>query len=133
MTKEGWRHVFVYGTLRGGDVNDITRMRPAPVHVGEARVNGTLFDLGAYPGMRLGGSGWVQGEVYAISAALERQLDILEEVAPRPSGEYARREIPVTVDGKVLTCLVYEINPRHVQGKPPVEGGDWRRHRAGRA
>ena len=36
------RHVFVYGTLRRGQANDITRLRPVPRWVGEGRVRGTL-------------------------------------------------------------------------------------------
>jgi gamma-glutamylcyclotransferase (GGCT)/AIG2-like uncharacterized protein YtfP len=92
-------------------------------------VSGDLFDLGSYPGLLLGGLGRVHGEVYAISAQLERQLDIIEEVAPRPNGEYTRREIQLPVAGQSLLCLVYEINPLHVQGRAPIEGGDWTQHR----
>ncbi len=35
-------HVFVYGTLRRGEVNDITRLQPAPHYIGPARVQGGL-------------------------------------------------------------------------------------------
>ena len=70
--------VFVYGTLRRGDDNDITRLLPAPRLVGHAHVAGTLHHLGAYPGIVLGGPGRVLGEVV-------RQLgwlDDAERVAP---------------------------------------------------
>lgn len=119
-------HVFVYGTLRRGEVNDINRLRPAPRFLGLARIHGTLYDLGPYPGIVLGGEGWVQGEVYAISAELERQLDLIEEVAPVPSGEYLRRHLYVDVAGQSLRCLVYEIAAERVQGRLPIAGGDWR-------
>lgn len=121
------RYVFVYGTLRRGEVNDINRLRPAPHCLGLARIRGRLYDLGPYPGVRLGGEGWVQGEVYAITAELEHQLDVVEEVAPVPSGEYTRRVVPVEIDGRHLDCLVYEIAPQRVQGVPCVVSGDWRR------
>lgn len=123
MSRES--HVFVYGTLRRGEVNDITRLRPAPRFVGDAHVAGLLYDLGPYPGLRLGGSGRVQGEVYAITMALERQLDVIEEVAPVPSGEYTRQQIDVVVAGQVLNCLVYEIAAERVRGRAPLPGGDW--------
>ena len=55
------RHVFVYGTLRRGGSNDITRLLPAPRWVGFAQVAGMLFHLGAYPGMTLGGDRAVHG------------------------------------------------------------------------
>lgn len=131
------RHVFVYGTLRRGDVRDITRLHPAPVFVGWAWVPGVLYDLGPYPGLRLGGAGRVVGEVYAISAELERVLDEIEEVWPQASGEYAKREIAVQLDRleegpgtpapETLSCLVYEINPARVAACPVIAGGDWRR------
>ena len=120
------RHVFVYGTLRRGEANDINRLQPPPVFVGQARIRGTLYDLGPYPGVRLGGEGWVQGEVYAITPELERQLDVIEELAPVPSGEYARREIAVALRGRALMCLVYEIAPARVRGRPRIASGDWR-------
>lgn len=129
MVTPAQRHVFVYGTLRRGEANDINRLRPAPRYLGPARVPGTLYDLGPYPGVILGGAGWVQGEVYAISPELERQLDVIEEVAPVPSGEYARREIDVALHGAPLRCLVYEIDAQRVTGRAVVAGGDWCRRR----
>lgn len=85
------RHVFVYGTLRSGGSNDIARWLPAPQFVGAAEIAGTLHDLGAYPGARLGGSARLYGEVYRIEPALEAQLDQLEEVRPDDQGEYLKR------------------------------------------
>lgn len=123
------RHVFVYGSLRRGGSNDITRLQPAPRFVGPAQIAGTLYDLGPYPGLRLGGRGRVQGEVYAIMAGLERVLDEIEEVQPQASGEYFKRLVPVPVQGLMLPCIVYEISPDRVIGKPVIAGGDWlKRH-----
>ena len=129
------RHVFVYGTLRRGDVRDITRLRPAPQFVGMASVAGVLYDLGPYPGVVLGGLIRVTGEVYAISAGLERQLDVIEEVWPQQTGEYRKQAVRVLLDqpqspsGAVaLGCLVYEINPALVAGQAVITGGDWLDH-----
>ena len=121
------QHVFVYGTLRRGEANDINRLRPAPRLLGLARLRGALYDLGPYPGVILGGEGWVQGEVYAITPELEQQLDVIEEVAPVPSGEYGRRHLEVEVAGQTLRCLVYEIRPERVRSAPLIAGGDWLR------
>ncbi len=118
-------HVFVYGTLRRGEANDINRLRPAPQFLGRARIHGTLYDLGPYPGVILGGECWVQGEVYAITADLERQLDVIEGLAPVPSGEYARRHLAVEVAGQALHCVVYEIHPARVLGHARIGSGDW--------
>jgi gamma-glutamylcyclotransferase (GGCT)/AIG2-like uncharacterized protein YtfP len=129
------RYVFVYGTLRRGGSNDITRFEPAPRFVSKAKVEGVMYDLGPYPGVLLGGACWVQGEVYEISAALERQLDIIEEIWPEPSGEYVKRELLVRLDGSsavlgaesqsALVCAVYEINPERIVGRSSIPGGDW--------
>lgn len=119
------RHVFVYGTLRRGEANDINRLRPPPRCLGRACVHGTLYDLGPYPGAILGGTGWVWGEVYAITPELEQQLDVVEEVAPVPSGEYTRCHIEVALEGQQVACLVYEIDPQRAQGRPRIASGDW--------
>ena len=122
------RHVFVYGTLRRGGSNDITRLSPAPRWVGFAQVAGMLFHLGAYPGMTLGGDRLVHGEVYAIEPALESVLDAIEGLGgDHPNDEYRKREIAVTVEGQALSCLVYEIHPRYAQGARRIEHGDWLR------
>lgn len=119
------RHVFVYGTLRRGDDNDITRLSPAPRWVGAARIPGTMYHFGRYPGVLLGGPGEVQGEVYEISPQLERMLDEIEELYPQQTNEYAKRDISVQVAGRTLACIVYEINPALVAGKPVIASGDW--------
>lgn len=129
MTAQPDLHVFVYGTLRRGEANDITRLQPVPRYLGQARIGGLLYDLGPYPGLVLGGAGQVLGEVYAVAPELERQLDVIEEVAPVPSGEYARRQVELVLDGRRLRCLVYEIDPQRVRGWPCIATGDWLQRR----
>ena len=138
----GPRCVFVYGTLRQTGRNDINRLQPAPRLIGSARVPGVLFHLGRYPGMTLTGvhgngpsigndgditRGEVHGEVYAIEPALEAVLDEIEGLGAQPTHEYAKREIVVRVHGQVVSCLVYEINPRYVVNAPVIDHGDWLR------
>ena len=123
-------HAFVYGTLRRGGDNDITRLHPAPAFVGTAQVHGTLYDLGAYPGAVLGGASQVHGEVYAIQPALERRLDEIECLYPQQSDEYFKRVIDVEVhcaDGstRAIRCILYEYNPRYLTGATVIAAGDW--------
>lgn len=119
------RRVFVYGTLRRGQSNDINRMLPAPLYLGRARLNGVMYHLGSYPGVVLGGPRWVQGEVYEVTSALEQALDVLEGVLPSPTGEYFKREVPVSWAGQSARCLVYEINPAFLNGCREIPSGDW--------
>jgi gamma-glutamylcyclotransferase (GGCT)/AIG2-like uncharacterized protein YtfP len=123
------RHVFVYGTLRRGDDNDITLLLPTPRFVGKAQIAGSMFHLGGYPGVTLGGTGVVQGEVYAISESLERVLDGIESEYPAQADEYYKRDIEVTVDGVLFGCIVYEINSAYTVGKPSIASGDWVKNR----
>ncbi len=118
-------HVFVYGTLRQGDDNDINRLQPAPRLIGPATVCGTMYHLGAYPGVVMGGSKGVVGEVYAISAVLQQVLDEIEEVYPQQRDEYFKRVVPVEVQGNEIACVVYEINPVYILGRPVITTGDW--------
>lgn len=134
------RHVFVYGTLRRGEQRDINLLKPSPRWVGRASVEGVLHDLGEYPGLVLAsdqrpGQKNVRGEVYEISNELEHLLDEIEGVAPRPNDEYAKREVLVHLEsartsdesglGHAVTCLVYEVTPGRVAGRPVISSGDW--------
>lgn len=136
MPESGMRHVFVYGTLRRGQANDITRLRPTPRLLGPASVAGALYDLGAYPGLVLGGTGQVRGEVYVIAPALEIRLDAIEAMPVPPadprSGEYRRRRIDVVVGQARVRCLVYELQPARAAGCARIDSGDWCRHVADR-
>lgn len=123
-------HVFVYGTLRRGDDNDITRLRPPPHFVGIAAVPGRLHHFGAYPGVVLGGRDVVHGEVYAITPALEARLDEIECVYPQQSDEYFKRAIEVDVQlaeggRRAIMCICYEINPDRLGSAPLIASGDW--------
>ena len=127
MPQPDSRYVFVYGTLRRGERNDINLLQPAPRYVGMGAVNGTLYQVDWYPGLVLDGRADVQvvGEVYEIAPTLEAVLDRVEEVTAEADSEYFKRELSIDVGGHALPCLVYEINPERVRGKRVIEGGDW--------
>jgi len=117
--------VFVYGTLRIGQCNDINLKTPTPSFVGMAKVKGQLYSRGWYPGLRLGGDQWVEGEVYGISPELLLQLDVLEEVAPVPSGEYQRINTLVVCGEQQLACEVYELSEEFAAQSQLLDQGNW--------
>jgi gamma-glutamylcyclotransferase (GGCT)/AIG2-like uncharacterized protein YtfP len=121
------RHVFVYGTLRRGGRNDINRLRPAPQYVGMGEVQGVLYHFDWYPGLTLGGEEAVTvvGEVYRITPELEAVLDRIEQIVPGADSEYFKREVDVNVEARVVSCLVYEINPARIRGRQAIGHGDW--------
>ncbi len=125
MPEAASHHVFVYGTLRRGEANDITKLSPAPHYVGTGATAGLLYMVAWYPGLVLGGNEKVTGEVYAITPELERRLDEIEEISEGPDSEYFKRSIVVQVEGVDINCIVYEINTARVRGKALINGGDW--------
>jgi gamma-glutamylcyclotransferase (GGCT)/AIG2-like uncharacterized protein YtfP len=103
-------HVFVYGTLRSGEANDIGRLEPRPRFLGFGVVEGDLFDFGPHPGLVLrdGGSP-VLGEIYACDPELIRTLDEIELSYPERPGLYRQAHRDVACAGRAVRCLVYEL------------------------
>jgi gamma-glutamylcyclotransferase (GGCT)/AIG2-like uncharacterized protein YtfP len=83
-------HLFVYGTLRPGEVR---WQHLAPFVVGEGvdtTVAGDVFDTGLdYPAARFGGVGRINGRVYELTR-LDDALTHLDEVEGAVRGLYRR-------------------------------------------
>jgi gamma-glutamylcyclotransferase (GGCT)/AIG2-like uncharacterized protein YtfP len=137
------QHVFVYGTLRAGEVNDINRAAErngiaAPQWIGAAYVHGELFDFGSYPGLVLDPQGArIRGDVYEIDDTLVPVLDEIEDVYPGVEGLFRAHRLHVEVDVEntrgPVDCLIYPVSVTAVQNMPRIDGGDWVEHRAARA
>jgi gamma-glutamylcyclotransferase (GGCT)/AIG2-like uncharacterized protein YtfP len=127
------QHVFIYGTLRAGEINDIRHAAakhglPAPKLLGTTHIAGMLYDFGTYPGLVLDPAGApVQGDIYRIDDALVPVLDEIEEVYPGVEGLFRPHRVRVSLDGTAGTieCLMYPVAARAVEGLPRIEGGDW--------
>jgi gamma-glutamylcyclotransferase (GGCT)/AIG2-like uncharacterized protein YtfP len=130
--------VFVYGTLRAGESNDIrcAAARHAiamPRLIGECTLRGRLHDFGAYPGLvRDETAGPVCGEVYEIDPTLLPVLDEIEEIIPGVECLFMRDEAQIDVGGAPTACLFYPIRPASAAGLPQIEGGDWIEHHRSR-
>ena len=123
------RKFFVYGTLRGAGIRG--GMLEETEYLGEARVPGEMFSLGAFPAVRLSEDGEVVGEVFEASEkdfpGLKAQLDWVEGVA---GGLYKCKEVDVLMkeSGDTVSCLIYVAGPRIADGlddHPRIESGDW--------
>ena len=132
------QYVFIYGTLRAGEANDIgvaaarNGIAP-PTPIGTASVRGRLFDFGDYPGLVVDpAAGPVVGDVYEIDDALVAVLDEIEEVYPGVEGLFLARETGVEVDGVRLQCRFYPVARESVKGLPEITGGDWVAYRRSR-
>ncbi|CAG9262005.1 gamma-glutamylcyclotransferase family protein [Paraburkholderia unamae] len=134
------KYVFVYGTLRAGEINDINLAADRhaiarPRHLGLTRLAGRLFDFGSYPGMvteAADAQSTVVGDVYEIDDALLPVLDEIEQVYPGVDGLFISKEVNIEVQGERIACLYYPVAPGAIAGRPEIESGDWVAHRLAR-
>ncbi|MET0241468.1 MAG: gamma-glutamylcyclotransferase family protein [Sphingobium sp.] len=118
--------VFVYGTLRTGDVGFLALDLAERVDsLGMAAVAGTLIDLGDYPGAVVGSGGVITGELLmprddAVLALLD-DYEMFDPLDPAGS-EYVRRQIETLGTG--LSVWIYVYNRDHGQA-PVITSGDW--------
>lgn len=99
--------VYVYGTLRPGGKNVRT-------------IKGTMFDLGAFPGVKLEGNNDVVVE--CITTDKLKALDLYEGFDERHPDTSLYLRVPFE-EG-----WIYVINGP-VRGAPVVEDGDWLLHK----
>jgi gamma-glutamylcyclotransferase (GGCT)/AIG2-like uncharacterized protein YtfP len=132
------QYVFVYGTLRAGEINDINRAAArhgidAPRFEGVAWMRGWLYDFGLYPGLVPDDAApFVRGDVYRIAPALVPVLDEIEEVYPGVDGLFRARQGRVAVDGRELPCRFYPVTADAVEERPQIVAGDWVEYRLAR-
>lgn len=123
--------VFVYGTLRAGEVNDLNQAATrhdiaAPTLLGTGTIAGRLYDFGTYPGLVLdAAAGAVAGDIYEIPDALLPVLDEIEEVYPGQAMLFIRETQPVRLGNLVLDCLLYPVADGAVAGLTRIDSGDW--------
>jgi gamma-glutamylcyclotransferase (GGCT)/AIG2-like uncharacterized protein YtfP len=116
------RHlVFVYGTLRRGDAGAMSIRFPTARFIADARVDGSLYDLGAFPGLLLGESNSpVIGEVYEVDNELLKELDDFEA-----SSHYLRKQVEIALGMHRNTCWVYVYDPDFYSPDTLITSGDW--------
>lgn len=94
---------------------------PESKFVAEAKASGTLYDLGAYPGMQTNeSSSLITGEVYEVDDATLGEMDEFET-----SSHYLRKQIEIFTGADQKTGWVYEPDPRHYDFETLISSGDW--------
>lgn len=122
--------LFVYGTLRKGASNDLSRKEGAK-YIGEDWINGDLYDLGWYPGVKLfeGAENFsvglpvVVGDVFAIEDT--KLADYLDGYEGYPN-LYNRSQVE-TSGGHIVWVYIYNHG---VYGRENIPTGDWLSHEA---
>jgi len=113
--------VFVYGTLRRGSAQAMSVRFPGSKFIDEAKVSGSLYDLGAYPGLLVNESkSLVIGEVYEVDDEILNKLDDFEA-----SSNYWRKQVEISLGTHRKVCWTYEPNPEFYSPRTLVTSGDW--------
>ncbi len=115
-------HLFVYGTLRPGDVR-WHLLAPFVVDDGWSDTTpGSVYDTGlGYPAAIFGGEGLIVGRTFALLAAsLDRCLAVLDEEEETVAGLY--RRVAITT-GRGVRAWAYEYGSG--LKLTPIPSGDW--------
>jgi gamma-glutamylcyclotransferase (GGCT)/AIG2-like uncharacterized protein YtfP len=113
--------VFIYGTLRRGCAGSMLIRFPSSKFIAAAKVRGSLYDLGPYPGLRLDDSNsLVAGEVYEVDDDLLNELDQFEA-----SSNYVRKQVEISFAGQQTNCWTYEPNAEFYRFEKLIASGDW--------
>lgn len=127
------QYLFVYGTLRRNRQNLSQHPFLADCDfISDASVYGELYEIGPYPGLILGGTKLVNGELYQMQHPEHTlsALDIYEECAahfPEPH-EYIRHQLAINLpNGQTVTAWTYLYN-RPTTGLTPILNGDYLNH-----
>lgn len=124
--------LFVYGTLRRDPSHELFHLLARNAEfLGEAVVQGKLYDLGDYPGMLYPARGHVVGELYRIAPgswqSVVERLDEYEGcrlVDPEPH-EYRRVIVDArSTSGHPVRAWAYVL-ARPVNNLPEIESGDY--------
>ena len=126
--------LFVYGTLRLGEERHGVLIRHGATGGERVSTIGTLFDLGAYPGLAVvEPCGTVVGELYVAPDvdALFRELDPIETFHGfGAAGSLYRRAVIRVRDRTSRSTLAWTyVFTRSTDGIPIIASGDWRRRR----
>jgi gamma-glutamylcyclotransferase (GGCT)/AIG2-like uncharacterized protein YtfP len=94
---------------------------PESTLVAEAKVKGSLYDLGDYPGLQINDSdSFVTGEVYEVDEGTLNRMDDFEA-----SSHYLRKRIEILVGKDQKPGWVYEPDPKHHDLQTLIPSGDW--------
>jgi len=124
-------HVLVYGTLRPGHgAYQAFDLAHQSEHLQTVRVEGTMYDLGSFPGVKLDGNpdGFVCDLLKITNPDVLRRLDAYEGYRPDfPNNSlYLRQTVEVADIG---AAYIYEYNDS-VGARPRVSSGDWTQWKA---
>ena len=121
-------NVFVYGTLRKGEVNN-SLLKNAACMAEQCWTNGLLYDTGyGYPAMTQSPSSRIYGELYSVTEEELEKLDQLEGYQEgRNDNLYVRIQQRVYTDKGVYRAFLYIASKENLV-KRKIPNGDWKEY-----
>ncbi len=132
-TSEATNLLFVYGSLmRGMERAAFLSSADKAGFVATGSARGTLYDLGAFPGMKEGNNGsLVHGELYELvdPQTFFDTLDLIEGYWPEQPERslYVRKLINVSTAAGEKSAWAYILN-QPFPGLQPIPSGDYRQY-----
>jgi gamma-glutamylcyclotransferase (GGCT)/AIG2-like uncharacterized protein YtfP len=121
--------VFIYGTLRREGARSIKEQFPSVKFIGGATIDGSLYDLGEYPGISIGDpESTVVGEVYEVDAEILKELDEFEA-----ADGYRRMQMEARIHGRNVMCWIYSGDAFELSNQTRITSGDWTEYTKTRA
>ncbi len=128
--------IFVYGTLKEGNVYDRDTFSSNRLSVERATIIGSIYDIKTHPVLKLDGNGIVRGEIHTYHARdLEAILFVMDKIETYDSrrakchNKYNREIVTArTEDDREIKTYVYEYykNPRE---SAKIQDGMWEPYR----
>jgi gamma-glutamylcyclotransferase (GGCT)/AIG2-like uncharacterized protein YtfP len=117
--------LFVYGTLRCGETNELARhLHARSAHLGAARIQARLYALGWFPGAVASDdpADVVRGDLFALDPG--RADALLARLDEYEGSGFERRETEARLEtGESMRCWTY-LYTGEVRGER-IDGGDW--------
>ncbi len=109
--------VFVYGTLKAGFSNSALLDDATLVGADILAPEYTMYDLGAFPAVSIGGTTPITGEVWEVDDFTMSRLDTLEGYP-----HFYNRSLIPTAHGE---AWLYHINDTSAYASRPMASGVW--------
>jgi gamma-glutamylcyclotransferase (GGCT)/AIG2-like uncharacterized protein YtfP len=124
--------LFVYGSLRAGETNEMAALlRASSRHLGRGTVCGRLYAVDWYPGMVASDDAQdcVAGDVFELHPSSAGR--VLADLDAYEGDGFARRIVRVRMDRETCVSAFAYLFAGSVAGLPRVAHGDWARRGEG--
>jgi len=127
LKQDDTNRLFVYGTLKSGFNRSILEEYS---FIGNAKVNGTLYDLGSFPVIDLDTGDTVYGELYEINGYEDLfMIDVIEGFYGEGSLDnfYDRKVVKVFLDNLETMAYIYFMPIENIvkYGGKKIKSGIW--------